>query len=162
MLALKLPLQVGPRYRTNHEDHPEIVLTDPDDTPYASLYSEDLDLWFNPEDGRAWGTPYKVIGQLTPGLTLPPVIGQRYRYKLASTGDIYECRITRQGTHRGEDVFHSDGEHHTYTFWPDGEAKRNNDPPVAYLIEDVLPEQLEQIRNDHATMMARLKEIGAC
>ena len=61
-MKLKLPLEPG-RYKSDHKDGQDItlVLKSQNDT---SLYSDELCLWFNKDDGKAWGTPWRIIERL--------------------------------------------------------------------------------------------------
>jgi hypothetical protein len=160
-MKLKLPLQAGPRYLTNHGD----VVTFRDDGD-GTFYSDEVKFYFDDDTGKAGGTDTYVTEQLST-LTLPPVIGKRYVYRHCEGGEFHCEIISTQRLSDGTDTYKSrpvgdkpSASAARYRYWPDGEAKRTGgNPPVAVLIEDVHTSELEALQHDHTVMMARLKEL---
>ena len=107
-----------------------------------------------------------------PLLTLPPAVGNRYFYQNKDDDTLYECEITDESTHQGVPIYVSrDSNGNNWTYWPDGEAKVHvgytDESYVAYLTEDILilndipeSEEFKNLRENHSSMMRRLKELG--
>ena len=100
-----------------------------------------------------------------PFLTLPPRVGQHYRFRYEADGQLYECEIIRERNYREILIYDSKTVSSpgppNWTYWPDGEAKISGGTYVATLVEDIfilgkLPEseEFKELRE----MMKRYQE----